>query len=695
MIGETLQGCRIEEKLCTTTTGNIYRSKELLLGVPRAIKVIHPQLTLNTVIRERFKRAVQSWAKLDHPTFIHIFAAVETEQTLAAVMDFIEGESLAHFLKGHGKLGISQACDYFLQVGRAVAFAHEHHILHRKLSPDNIIIRKDESIRVGGLNALRELQPPKVTPPQLCIGKPKYMAPEQFGGNYSELTDEYALGAIFYEMLAGRPPFVADNLRVLYRMHFQQKPASLSAINPEITHELEDIVFKALAKKPEARFPNVKALIEAVLTATDQMEVSHDTNIQSLMYKGRHALERRKLEQAIYFFNRVIGLYVGEESPLLQEARDKRAEAIYMYEEEANIRKMRELLGMSLDCFDNEDLEGARTNVFQILQMMRAYPDSSRVRGIRMDIMKELPDILAEMSNKLESNIEEGKKLAEKASRYLENGQYEDCLLMAAEALRHDPANEEAVALQKQSQRQSKMALVIQCYRDGHQAFKNSQYSQATSFFEKVLELAPEYPSAGKYLKIAQEKEAEEKLRRAEVEKTYREGLALYEKWQYQEALEKFEKVLSLDNKHEDSNRFINAVRERLSEDNRIEEISFFYQKGVNFYQERKWREAISCFNRVLREMSTHKKALEYKKLAEIALAEEDRQHDLLEQAMVYFRESQYEKALEGFDYLAQLAQTNPEIQKYRNLCIEFIRQNTATVMKSQQSSGSKPKKIR
>jgi tetratricopeptide (TPR) repeat protein len=681
MIGETVNGSRIEGKVCVTTTGTVYRAKDAVLEVPRAVKIIHPQL-VNDVVRERFNRTLPAWGKLDHPNFVHIFAAVDTGKNLGFVMEFVEGSSLRQMLQSQGRLGISQAVGYALYIAKALAFAHEHNIVHRKMSPDNIIIRKDESLKVMGLGALKELTADRqITPPKFCIGKPKYMAPEQFAGHYSSCSDQYTWGTVFYEMVTGKPPFVSNDLRKLYRMHMQEKPTLPRTLNAEISGELEEIIVKTLAKKAENRFPTMHILIEAIKTATDRLDDSEDSSLQSLMYRGRHALERRKLETAVFFFNRAASLY-GKDSPAFAEAYAKRDQALHMYQEEVAIRKVRDIYSETLRCFDEEDetkqafKEETRRLIMQILQVMRDYPESTRIRGTRMDLLREMHDLVEETEKILACQIEESKKITEKGKILLEEQHYDEAMLIFSQAIEVDPYNEEATLLRNASKKKHKMVLVAECYRDGRLAMNKKNYAQATSFFEKVIELQPDHRGAFQYLQIACAEEAQQKKRLGQIGKYYSEALELYEKWQYDQALEKFAKVLELDPENTEVKSFLSAAKDRLHEDDKLEEIGFFYKKGVTFFNEHKWREAMACFNYVMREMSNHKKALEYQRLAREALDREEHYNLIFAEAMGLFRKSDYEQAQDRFNYLYQLDPKNPEVKRYRRLCAEFIQQN-------------------
>ncbi len=679
MIGQTLQEYLIEAELAVTSTGTVYQVQHTLLKVPRAIKIIHPQLASKDTIRKRVQLAIQSWANLDHPNFLNIFESIDEVNYFGFVMDYIPGASLRELLQSQGKLGISQAIDYFLQIAKGLAFAHEHQILHRKLAPENIKICKDETIKIMGLGALRDWQMPKITPENLCVGKVKYMAPEQFQGNYSPYSDQYTLGIILYEMVTGQVPYQGKTLAELYKMHLMETPVPPKKINTEISNELQKIILRMIAKKPQDRFPNLNDVIAALNEATDRIDFSNDVSLSSLMSKARRALERRNLEIAIYHFNKVLSIY-GYKPQEAQEALTKRKQAFFLLQEEDDIRNIRDLTAQALSYYDEEQHDEARKYVTKIIEVMRNHPDSSRIRGLKMDLAHEMPDIVSKILAELEINLNNARISVENAQKLIEDGQYHEADTLLQEALNFDPKNEVAFRLSKVVKRKIRILQVTQCYRDGLLHIKNKAYKNAIDAFEKVLAVAPEHTDAQLYLKKARESLEKDKKRRMVTEQFYREGRDLYEKCEYREAMDRFEKVLGMDQEQDfgDTKILLSQVQERMEDDQRLEQISLFYNKGQEFYKVRKWKEAIACFNRVLGIMSSHKNALHYKKLAEDELTRESQFQEIFSHGVSLFQANQYKAALEKFNSLAQLDATNSDVKRYRRLCLEFIGQRQA-----------------
>ncbi len=616
MIGQVFHDCKIEEKIAVASTGTIYQARDQKLKVTRAIKILHPQLAVKQVAKERFSLALKSWSKLDYPNFVPLFSAIEEREYLGFIAGYVDGKTIHELLQEQGQLGISQAIDYFLQIAQAISFAHEQNILHRKLSTHNIMINKDENIRIMGLGAVRHFDHKRVTPSNLCIGKAKYMAPEQFAGTYSSQSDQYSLGIILYEILTGQMPFQADSLTSMFKCHSQKKPISPKQLNSEISPELEQLILRTLAKKAKNRFPRIKDLIDEIASITDRPDISNDSSPHSLMSHGRKALEQRKFNQAISYFHKILCIY-GEDSPYFEEAQKKRLEAMEFKEEDENVLSLRADLQKSLESFDDEDMIKAQELVTKIMRTIREYPDSSRLLGVYHDLNRELSDLVENAKQDLDYRQDKVKHLVDLVKDFLEKGDYEEVRSLIQEIFELEEGNRHARKFQRIVEKRENIIAWTKFYRDGIQACQCQEFDEAIKCFKHVLELNSEHKNAKHHKEVMILERENLQARQMNIEKEYKEGVALYEKWQYSEAIEKFSDVLSMDQKHGEAHRLMQEAETRLDDNNKVEDISFFFHKGIKFYEEGLWKEAVACFNSVLKEMSDHKKALEYKAKAE------------------------------------------------------------------------------
>jgi eukaryotic-like serine/threonine-protein kinase len=279
---------RITRRLAEGGMGTVYEAEHLRLGRRCAVKIMAPELAASTEALARFHREVEITAKLAHPHVVHVFdvgRVASGEPYL--VMEYLEGEDLARRLRRAGRLPIATALNITHQIGAALTATHARGIVHRDLKPANIFLLDVEGIpdfvKVVdfGISKMPR-KSSKLTRASAIMGTPEYMAPEQANGKVDAIdhrTDQWALAAILWEMLAGRPPFVARELSALLFKIVHDPPGPLhdGSAGPAIT-ALESVLRKALSKKQNDRFPTVKALLRAIdnavatapATATDE-----------------------------------------------------------------------------------------------------------------------------------------------------------------------------------------------------------------------------------------------------------------------------------------------------------------------------------------------------------------------------------------------------------------------------------------
>src|SRR5690349_6782231 len=208
-----LPGLELYEKLGQGGMGVVYRARDVRLDRPRAVKVIRRGPFGDDEARDRFGRAARAVARLDHAGVVRIYALGEHEDTLYICMELLEGGSLQGRLR-QGPLEVRAAADLVRQLALAVQHAHDNRVLHRDLKPGNVLLTADGAPKVTDFGLAKLLDADDgLTHTGAVLGTPAYMAPEQAEGrsrDITERTDVWALGAILYECLTGRPPFRAE-----------------------------------------------------------------------------------------------------------------------------------------------------------------------------------------------------------------------------------------------------------------------------------------------------------------------------------------------------------------------------------------------------------------------------------------------------------------------------------------------------
>src|SRR5207247_3427505 len=218
---------------------------------------------------ERFRREIQLAAKLQHPHIVPLLSAGAVEGLLYYTMPLIEGESLRTRLARQGELPIPEAVRILRDVADALAYAHEHALVHRDIKPDNVLVSGKHAFVTdfGVSKALSTATGTStLTSIGVALGTPAYMAPEQAAAdpNTDHRADIYAVGALAYEMLAGRPPFIGPSPQSVLAAHVTSQPDPVTKYRDSVPPALAALVMRCLAKHPADRFQSAGDVLEAL-----------------------------------------------------------------------------------------------------------------------------------------------------------------------------------------------------------------------------------------------------------------------------------------------------------------------------------------------------------------------------------------------------------------------------------------------
>jgi serine/threonine protein kinase len=243
--------------------GVVYRARQKSLNRTVALKVISLGQWSSTPHLKRFRHEAEAAARLEHPQIVPIYEIGEREGSCYFSMQFIEGGQLDQILKRES-MSPRRAAELLVKIARTVQFAHEHGILHRDIKPGNILLDRqgEPHLTDFGLARLIE-QESTVTNSFDVLGTPSYMSPEQAAGHTKELTaaaDVYSLGAVFYQMLTGEPPFAGGTTYETIRMVLESEPRNPRTHNPKVDVDLATICLKCLEKDPAGRYQSAAAL---------------------------------------------------------------------------------------------------------------------------------------------------------------------------------------------------------------------------------------------------------------------------------------------------------------------------------------------------------------------------------------------------------------------------------------------------
>ena len=238
----------------------VYQAKCHTLNRLVAIKVLKDEYSQDANFVSKFKMEAQAAAGLSHPNIVSVYDVVDEGSLHYIVMELIEGITLKSYILKKGHLGVKETIGIAIQVAQGLAAAHDQHIVHRDIKPQNMIISRDGKVKVADFGIARAVSSQTIG--VNAVGSVHYISPEQAKGNYSDgRSDLYSLGITMYEMLTGKLPFDGDTPVSVALAHLEEPVQPPSRINPEVSASLDRIILKCTQKKPERRYQNAYELI--------------------------------------------------------------------------------------------------------------------------------------------------------------------------------------------------------------------------------------------------------------------------------------------------------------------------------------------------------------------------------------------------------------------------------------------------
>lgn len=250
----------ILEQVGSGGMSTVYKAKCHKLNRLVAIKVLKDEFSYDSSFVSRFNMEAQAAARLSHPNIVSVYDVVDDGQIHYIVMELIEGITLKSYIKKKGCLEIKESIGIALQVAQGMQAAHEQHIIHRDIKPQNMIISRDGKVKVADFGIARAVSTQTMN--ATAMGSVHYISPEQARGGISdERSDIYSLGVTMYEMVTGRFPFDGDNTVAIALAHLEDSVVPPSIYNPDIPMSLEHIILHCMEKKPDRRYQNAAELI--------------------------------------------------------------------------------------------------------------------------------------------------------------------------------------------------------------------------------------------------------------------------------------------------------------------------------------------------------------------------------------------------------------------------------------------------
>src|SRR5947209_6179920 len=262
-VGQQLGNYRLVALLGQGSYAEVYLGQHVRLPLHVAIKVLHTHLTGQEA--EHFHQEAETIARLVHPSIVRILDYDVQEGVAFLVMDYAPGGSLRRRYPKGTVVPLPQIVSYVKQIAAALQYAHEQKFIHRDVKPENMLLGRQQEVLLAdfGLATLAQSMSSLNRSAQGTAGTIAYMAPEQIEGHPRAASDQYALGVVVYEWLCGRLPFEGNFLNLPYQ-HLYNMPQPLHEYITDIPPTVEQVVLRALAKKPQERYSNLTVFAEAL-----------------------------------------------------------------------------------------------------------------------------------------------------------------------------------------------------------------------------------------------------------------------------------------------------------------------------------------------------------------------------------------------------------------------------------------------
>ncbi len=263
-IGQRVGDYQIVSMLGAGGMGQVYRVRNVISNRTEAMKVLLPDLVAEPDLAARFIGEIRMLASFDHPNIAQLHTALQVDNQLVMVMEFVEGLTLAQRAQ-QGAIPQADLVNYMQQVLSALSYAHGRGVVHRDVKPANVMVTPDGTVKLMDFGIARADAEVGLTRPGTSMGSLNYMSPEQVrGGTVDARSDIYSTGVMMYELFAGRRPFQGDSDYSILSAQCNDAPQPPAEVNPGLPPALSDLILCAMAKDPANRFQNAQAVSNAL-----------------------------------------------------------------------------------------------------------------------------------------------------------------------------------------------------------------------------------------------------------------------------------------------------------------------------------------------------------------------------------------------------------------------------------------------
>lgn len=268
------QRYELEEFIGGGGMADVYKAKDLLLGRPVAVKILHDQFKSDTEFINKFHREAQAAARLSHPNIVNIYDVGVNENLHYIVMEYVPGSTLKDKIRQEGHLSVPESLRIAKDIAGALAHAHANNLVHCDIKPHNILMMPDGSAKVADFGIARAVTESTMTYSGNVVGSVHYFSPEQAKGTMiTPKSDVYSLGVVLYEMLTGKLPFTGETPVSIAVKHLQEEPVPVGKIDSAIPAVVEAIVSRAMSKDPALR-PSSQDLVTELAKAEQLLNLN-------------------------------------------------------------------------------------------------------------------------------------------------------------------------------------------------------------------------------------------------------------------------------------------------------------------------------------------------------------------------------------------------------------------------------------
>jgi eukaryotic-like serine/threonine-protein kinase len=261
---------RLEERVAAGGMGEVWRATDLLLERSVAVKLLRESLAEDPIVAERFRREALLAAQVSHPNMAGVYDYVQGEGRPGIVMEFVEGETLAQRLAREGHLSVADSVRVADGILSALRSAHETGIIHRDVKPGNVMLTANGGVKVTDFGIARAVTDHTLTETGAVIGTAHYLSPEQVAGRQATpASDLYSVGAVMYEMLAGKKPFEAETPIAAAMKRLTEEPPPVRSVRKDVPEAVARVVSRALVRDPAERYVTADEMRQALDDAVD------------------------------------------------------------------------------------------------------------------------------------------------------------------------------------------------------------------------------------------------------------------------------------------------------------------------------------------------------------------------------------------------------------------------------------------